>query len=754
MAIVRAIKTGVWSDPTLWSTGALPTAADDVYSNTFTVTIDTSPTVLSVRNSSATGVTAGGTFTPNNNITVTCTGSGIVVAAGGVTNPALTSNLTTGQSCTIQGNIVGAGAIFPAVRNNSTGTLNIIGNCSGGGNGGGGTSPGVDNASTGTINITGTASAGGFNGPAVVNAAGGTVNITGSVLGGSNANAYGVSNLAAGTVNITGDCTASTGPAVYSQASGTVVVTGQIIASTANAGLYSINATAVNILTGPFLASANGVNPVYALRWFWQNTTPPATYYQIRSANLATIRPLYTADSVGGNPAVGNVRSGTVYGPAGELTGTCAVPPAASVGVGVPVDNTTGTAAITAASIRSAMGLAAADLDTQLAALPTAAEVRIEMDSNSTKLGADTSGTATLLSRLTSGRAGNLDNLDATVSSRPTAADIATAVWAAATRTLTTAIDNSATIAAAVWAYASGRTITGGTVDTLTNAPSVPSADTIASRVWATADKAGYSLTEAERTAIATAVQAGILNESDGQAILNAIVGAIGNTNVDQVALVAAIRADLERTGGTLATRLAATDYDAPLDAAGIRAAVGLTSANLDTQLDALPIASEIATAVWAAADKVGYSLTEAERTAIATAVQAGILNESDGQQILNAIVNAIGNQNIDQVALVAAIRADLERTGGTLQTRLASSAYTTPPTASANAVAVWGAASRTVTGGTVDNLVNAPDVPTPEEIADQARIEFATELSRAVNTATTQEVADIVEGAMRSPNP
>jgi hypothetical protein len=231
------------------------------------------------------------------------------------------------------------------------------------------------------------------------------------------------------------------------------------------------------------LTSSTGYNPVQAVRWFWANSNVTPTYYQIRTANLATIRPLYTADSVGGNPATSNVRSGTVYGPNSELTGTCAVPPAASVGVGVPVDNTTGTAAITAASIRSAIGLAAADLDTQLAALPTAAEVRIEMDSSSTKLGADTSGTTTLLSRLTSGRAGNLDNLDATVSSRPTAADIATAVWAAATRTLTTAIDNSATIAAAVWAYASGRTITGGTVTDLTNAPDVPTEAEIATAV-------------------------------------------------------------------------------------------------------------------------------------------------------------------------------------------------------------------------------------------------------------------------------
>lgn len=83
---------------------------------------------------------------------------------------------------------------------------------------------------------------------------------------------------------------------------------------------------------------------------------------------------------------------------------------------------------------------------------PTAAAVRTEMDANSIKLanldatitsrsnyaGTDTPGTTTLLSRLTSGRATNLDNLDAAISG------IAAAVWGYATRLLSsvTAIVN------------------------------------------------------------------------------------------------------------------------------------------------------------------------------------------------------------------------------------------------------------------------------------------------------------------------
>jgi hypothetical protein len=97
----------------------------------------------------------------------------------------------------------------------------------------------------------------------------------------------------------------------------------------------------------------------------------------------------------------------------------------------------------------------------------------------------------------------------------------------------------------------------------------------------------------------------------------------------------------------------------------------------------------------------------------IATAVEGSLLNEADGQAVLNAIVGAIGNTNLSEVSLVAAVRADLERTGG----KLDSIPTTAAPTAAQNATAVWGAATRSVTGGTVDTLTNAPASVTPSDI-------------------------------------
>jgi hypothetical protein len=61
-------------------------------------------------------------------------------------------------------------------------------------------------------------------------------------------------------------------------------------------------------------------------------------------------------------------------------------------------------------------------------------------------------------------------------------------------------------------------------------------------------------------------------------------------------------------------------------------------------------------------------------------------------------------------------------------------------------ASAVWGAASRTITGGLVDTattLTNAPTVPTPSQIASQVRTELASELAKvsALNPTRLSQV-------------
>ena len=143
-------------------------------------------------------------------------------------------------------------------------------------------------------------------------------------------------------------------------------------------------------------------------------------------------------------------------------------------------------------------------------------------------------------------------------------------------------------------------------------------------------------------------------------------------------AVRAELTTELARLDATISSRMATFSYTAP-DNTGIAA--------IKTKTDQLTFTgANLHSVAKLVEDKTGYALTAWERTAIATAVETAILNEGDGQAILNAIVGAIGNSNIDQVALVAAIRADLERVGGKIDTRATASDVSIQLTSSPNA--------------------------------------------------------------------
>lgn len=62
MAIVYAVKSGAWSDPSVWNTGLLPGTTDEVYANGFGVYIDQDITVNSISTLAASGISATGGF--------------------------------------------------------------------------------------------------------------------------------------------------------------------------------------------------------------------------------------------------------------------------------------------------------------------------------------------------------------------------------------------------------------------------------------------------------------------------------------------------------------------------------------------------------------------------------------------------------------------------------------------------------------------------------------------------------------------
>lgn len=157
MANVYATKNGNWSDTTVWNTGSLPTASDDVFANNFTVTINQNVNVLSIRTTSDTGINAGGGFVLDNAFNITAD-----IRAGGTAGSqnCLTINFNSPNSCTLTGNIYGSLVNslndVSGVRNNGTGSVTVNGNIYGGGGGATGSRRiGYRNASTGNLTING-----------------------------------------------------------------------------------------------------------------------------------------------------------------------------------------------------------------------------------------------------------------------------------------------------------------------------------------------------------------------------------------------------------------------------------------------------------------------------------------------------------------------------------------------------------------------------------------------------------------------
>lgn len=209
MADRWAVANGNWSNTATWNGGTLPTSADDVYANNFTVTIDQNVTVLSIRTESATGINVGGGFVLNAGITLNAD-----VRVGAVSNhTCLTCNYPSPGSSTINGTIYGStaasGSANQAVLHNNSGTLTVNGNIFAGQFTGSGVTNrmGLFNTSSGTTNVNGN-----IYGSQLVTSSDhhglrstGTaiINVVGNVYGGKAPSSPGVS-IAGGTYNQTG----------------------------------------------------------------------------------------------------------------------------------------------------------------------------------------------------------------------------------------------------------------------------------------------------------------------------------------------------------------------------------------------------------------------------------------------------------------------------------------------------------------------------------------------------------------------
>lgn len=271
---VYAIRNGNWNNTLTWSTtiepsgtSQLPLTADNVYANTYTVSINTDitqPTGLRTT-SVAPHISAGGTFTFGGNRSINLFPSGPIV---GTTTPLSCIGVSSaGTTAIFAGNLTG-GSLVPntfAIVHSGLTNLNIIAtNCTGGTQL---SSSCLVNSNRGNLNVYAHNCIGGSagNATAVTNLTSGTVNLflTGNILGGTNATAYGVYNHSTGNILVSSNALAATGPGAWNNAAGNLTIIGNVSGAATtgvvNNGSGNVYITAPERIVGGTTTNARGV---------------------------------------------------------------------------------------------------------------------------------------------------------------------------------------------------------------------------------------------------------------------------------------------------------------------------------------------------------------------------------------------------------------------------------------------------------------------------------------------------------------
>jgi hypothetical protein len=269
MAIRYAVATGNWSDTATWDGGTLPTSADDVYANAFTVTIDQDVTVLSLRNTANTtpAVTVGGGFVLNDSFTATCSGgSGLVVGTANLLTYSGSSSATL-----ITNGLTVATTVVQHYVHSGTGHLTFTSTSSAmtGPNNAGQNAFVFSGAGQLTLNMNLASSTGSSNSAALLVSGGGTVNINGNIAHSYTTNnenyVVNVTTTEGATINVVGNLSAAGGgnsaffsAAIRTSVACTVNVTGTLQAATGFAYCIRSTSTLTAVISGSL--NTNGIS--------------------------------------------------------------------------------------------------------------------------------------------------------------------------------------------------------------------------------------------------------------------------------------------------------------------------------------------------------------------------------------------------------------------------------------------------------------------------------------------------------------
>jgi hypothetical protein len=240
MANIRATQSGNFSSSSTWVGGSVPTAEDNVYSNTHTVTIDTNITCTKISNIAENSATAGGKFVVSSDVTINAN-----VQVGST----VCLEITNDASPTINGNATGGtAALGRAIDNLGTGTLSVSGTVTGG-----------------NVTLTTTNNTNGHHAEAIRNSSSGTISLTGNVNGGLLAFCAAIVNVLDGDIVVNGDVIGSNAnSSAYtirhsntSSSYGLVTVNGNVYGSVGNAISFPTNSQGNLTINGNCYGASN-----------------------------------------------------------------------------------------------------------------------------------------------------------------------------------------------------------------------------------------------------------------------------------------------------------------------------------------------------------------------------------------------------------------------------------------------------------------------------------------------------------------